>query len=205
MTVGLSRWHIANSSQRYHIWCHRDISKPRQVLTCSGRWGWHGWNASEGVSRLVVLETAWLYNCSSCDETVHMDKSRFKCVMTCSSPSSLLCLDLKLRQERGFTFHSCLLPVSVSGTFEGPQTSPVWIKAINNLLHVFHCSLITVTPFLCSLKLHCSPGFYHPSLPPCLLIPSRSLVVDGEIWRILFSDHTKLSSHMCSFSFPSFS
>lgn len=40
--------------------------------------------------------------------------------------------------------------------------------------------------------------FYQPSL---LILP-HSLVVEGEIWRILFSDHTKLSSHMPSFSFP---
>lgn len=92
-------------------------------------------------------------------------------------------------ERRGLTFLSCLFHFET-------QTSPVWIKAINNLPHVLHCSLITATPFLCCL--HCSRGFYHPSL----LILSRSLVVEGEIWRILFSDHTKLSSHMPTFFLP---
>lgn len=77
------------------------------------------------------------------------------------------------------------------------QTSP----ALNILLFMLRCCVITLSPFLCSVWLQCSRGFYQPALH----IPFHSFVVEQEMWRILFSDHTKLSSHMPSFFLPSFS
>lgn len=93
-------------------------------------------------------------------------------------------------ERKRFAFNSCLV-------ISDKQTTPVWIKAIHKLLLVPHCSLITVTPFQGNIL----QDFYHPSL----LILSHSLVVEGDIWRILFSDHTKLPGHMPTFSFPAFS
>lgn len=170
MTDGLSRW-LHTLPTPHSVITSDVISKPRQVLTCSCRGGWHGWNASEGVPHLVLIETTWMYNCSFCAQgqesapvvRIYIFNYLDKCVMSCFSPSSLLCLE-NSTERRGFTFHNCLLPVSVSYRFERPQTLPVWIKAINNLLHVLHSSLITVTPFLSSLRLHCSRGFLS-SLP----------------------------------------
>lgn len=193
--------HTANSSQCYHVWCHLCITKPRRVLTCSCRRGQHGWNASEGVSLYLLsrkpprcrLQLSW--NCAQGREPVpDVWIYNFIDVLWPAVPLlPLYCvLTWNSAAREGFTFHSCLFHFQT-------QTS-VWIKAINNLLHVLHCSLITVTPFLCSLKLHCSRGFLSSLAPSLLPNPVSFFSGRGRNLENSFQwPHQTLQSHALFF------
>lgn len=147
---------------------------PRPDLLVSTRLTWlecHG-GARGGGSVLVVIETAWIYD-SSLTRVVriymlHMKNKNTSLwyATTCPSPFLFIVLTWNSHREKGI--HIPQLPSRCLFQFQ-TQTSPLWIKAINNL----HCSLITPTAFLCfpqkekrrKRKLHCSRGFFHHPSP----------------------------------------
>lgn len=60
--------------------------------------------------------------------------------------------------------HSTVACFRLSFISERAQTSHVKTQAVNNLPHVSRCFLITVTPFLRSVRRHASLGVHHVSL-----------------------------------------
>ncbi len=171
-------WTCPSISQHLHIhdrWARsiHQLPTPHSVITCdvivisqSPSRSWLAPDDEADMPRRECLPSL-SYEPSECTTAASVPKlwtrtrvsSRCNNLPPCKKNCEPLCHDLLLSfllfvswhetQWRGRRWHS----TAACCPFQfQTQTSLVWFKAVSNLLHVLHCSLITVTPFLCSLK-----------------------------------------------------